>query len=174
MTKLGFRQFMNRSWESIWFDLGEDQEVLRKKLNGKWRNMLSNAEMKGLSTELSSDLQNFEWLANRCGQMLKDRGVSLPVKLYRQLNLEMISGQKMQILKAIFNQDPIAGICMVSHGNSATYLLGWSGEQGRRLKANHFFLWNAMMLLKNKVFVGLIWVALMRIVLQASVNSSLE
>ena len=43
---------------------------------------------------------------------------------------------------------------MASHGSAATYLLGWNGEEGRRLKANHFLLWNAMLLLKEQ---GIRW-----------------
>ena len=98
-TKLGFYQFTSRNWESIWFDLTEDQEVLRKNLNGKWRNMLSYAERQDLRFEADSDSQNFEWLINRCEKMMRERGESIPVKLYHQLLLELESEQPMHILK---------------------------------------------------------------------------
>ena len=82
--------------------------------------------------------------------MMKDRGESIPAKLYHQLLLEFESEQPMQIFKAFSEEEPLAGICIVSHGSAATYLLGWNGQKGRRLKANQFLLWNAMMLLKEQ------------------------
>ena len=60
----------------------------------------------------------------------------------------------MQIFKAFLDDELLAGICIVSHGPAATYLLGWNGEQGRSLKANQFLLWNAMMILKEQ---GIRW-----------------
>jgi lipid II:glycine glycyltransferase (peptidoglycan interpeptide bridge formation enzyme) len=39
---------------------------------------------------------------------------------------------------------PVAGICLARHGNAATYLLGWNGDEGRRYRANHYLLWEAI------------------------------
>ena len=150
MTNLGLYQPTCQSWESIWFDLAEDRGELRKRLNGKWRNMLSFAERQKLRFETHCDVQNFEWLVKLCDKMMKDRGESIPSKLYHQLLLEFESEQPMQIFKAFSGEEPLAGICIVSHGSAATYLLGWNGQKGRRLKANQFLLWNAMMLLKEQ------------------------
>jgi len=154
MTNLGLYQPTSRSWESIWFDLTEDRGELRNRLNGKWRNMLSFAERQNLRLEIHSDVQNFEWLIDRCYKMMKDRGESIPAKLFHQLLLEFQSEQPMQIFKAFSEEEPLAGICIVSHGSAATYLLGWNGDHGRSLKANQFLLWNAMMLLKEQ---GIRW-----------------
>jgi lipid II:glycine glycyltransferase (peptidoglycan interpeptide bridge formation enzyme) len=112
--------------------------------------MLSFAERQKLRFETHCDVQNFEWLVKLCDKMMKDRGESIPSKLYHQLLLEFESEQPMQIFKAFSGEEPLAGICIVSHGSAATYLLGWNGQKGRRLKANQFLLWNAMMLLKEQ------------------------
>ena len=157
MTKLSFYKFTFRSWESIWVDLDGDRSELRNRLNSKWRNKLSIAERQKLRFETHCDVHNFEWLVNRCYEMMKDRGKSIPSKLYHQLLLEFQSEQPMQILKAFSGDELLAGICIVSHGSAATYLLGWNGEQGRNLKANQFLLWNAIMLLKEQ---GIRWLDL--------------
>ena len=39
---------------------------------------------------------------------------------------------------------------MATHGNSATYLIGYNSIEGRNLKANHVLLWNAIVHLKKK------------------------
>lgn len=154
MVKLRFFQSTNRGWESSWVDLTYDKVHLREKLNSKWRNMLSYAENKGLRSESFSGSQNYEWLVHRCSQMMKERGETIPTAVYSRLLLEMQFEQPMQIFKAFLGSEPLAGICIVSHGNAATYLLGWNGPKGRNLKANQFLLWNAMMSLKEK---GIRW-----------------
>ena len=50
-AKEGIRQFTARSWESIRLDQSECREILRNNLKGKWRNMLTYAERKGLRSE---------------------------------------------------------------------------------------------------------------------------
>lgn len=47
-------------------------------------------------------------------------------------------------------------ICVALHGNSATYLIGWNGDVGRKLKANQFLLWNSIVILKKMDLGGLI------------------
>ena len=59
--------------------------------------------------------------------MMKDRGESIPAKLYHHLLLEFESEQPMQIFKVFSEEEPLAGICMVSLGSAATYLLGLNG-----------------------------------------------
>jgi len=86
--------------------------------------------------------------------MMIERGKPFPVKLYQQLQLDFKEEQPIQIFKVFSNKEPVAGICVVSHGSAATYLFGWNGEEGRRLNAHQFILWNTMMLLKQK---GIRW-----------------
>ena len=115
-----------------------------------------NCRKKNLRLETHYDVKNFEWLVNRCDKMMKERGESIPAKLYHQLLLEFEFEQPMQIFKAFSEDEPLAGICIVSHGSAATYLLGWNGNKGRSLKANQFLLWNAMMLLKQRTGYSLV------------------
>ena len=50
-AKNGIHQLTPRSWESIRLDQSECREILRNILKGKWRNMLTYAERKGLRSE---------------------------------------------------------------------------------------------------------------------------
>ena len=106
-----------------------------------------------------TDTQNFEWLVKRCAQMMKERGKQLPINLYHQLRMESEFVQSLQVLKVFSENKPIASICVVSHGSAATYLHGWNGEERRRLKANQFLLWNAMLVLKEQ---GIRWFDLVK------------
>jgi len=150
LSKIGFRQLRPKGWKSIWVDLTRDEQILRKGLNGKWRNMLVVAEKNEMNVTVSGDKLEFEWLLEQCDAMMKERGVSVPVALYRKLHQKMTkSEQPVLVFRAHSGDDAVAGICIVRHGNDATYLLGWNGDQGRRLNANHLLLWYAMLHLKK-------------------------
>jgi lipid II:glycine glycyltransferase (peptidoglycan interpeptide bridge formation enzyme) len=38
----------------------------------------------------------------------------------------------------------VAGVLIVRHGTSATYLVGWSGDDGRKARATNALLWAAL------------------------------
>lgn len=61
------------------------------------------------------------------------------------------------ILQAVHEDEPVAGICVFRHGSAATYLLGWNGGKGCKLKANQYLLWQAIMHLNQS---GLRWLDL--------------
>ena len=53
--------------------------------------------------------------------------------------------------------DSVAGILLARHGDAATYLIGWNGDDGRRLKANNRLLWQAVVELPR---LGVRWLDL--------------
>ena len=58
------------------------------------------------------------------------------------------------VYKAINNDKVIGSICIINHGNYATYLVGWTNIDGRKLNANYLLLWEAIKDLKNKNKLG--------------------
>jgi hypothetical protein len=155
MASLGFRQFSPRAWESAWLNLAPDLPVLRKGLDGKWRNMLNFAEKAGLTLEARNDDQAFEWILARYRELISEKGFSgSPISLLRSLRQHLpVDGQPI-ILRANHRNEAVAGICLVCHGAAATYLLGWNGNEGRKLKANQYLLWQAVVTLKQ---AGIRW-----------------
>ncbi|MGB0572571.1 MAG: GNAT family N-acetyltransferase [Alphaproteobacteria bacterium] len=49
---------------------------------------------------------------------------------------------------------PVAGVLLANQGKAATYLMGWTGDDGRDLRATHLPLWRAIELLKGDGFEG--------------------
>ena len=143
LAPLGLRKRNAPHWGSAWIDLSPSPEALRKGLDGKWRNMLVGAEKSGLTVECSSDL---DWLMTRYEALMQDKSFTgTPPHLIRALASES------QLLRAVTPEgEAVAGILLVRHGASATYLVGWSGDGGRRLKANNILLWQAMLVLKEQ------------------------
>ncbi len=155
MVDLGFRQFSPNAWESMWVDLGLELDTLRKRLDGKWRNMLSFSEKTVLTLEIGSDDQLFDWMMAQYQELMQERNFSgPPVDFLRALQKQLGDEDRLLILRAVHEGEPVAGICLARHGNEATYLLGWNGNKGRNLKANQYLLWQAILHLKQS---GLHW-----------------
>jgi GNAT acetyltransferase-like protein len=149
----GFRQFSPLAWESVWVDLGLDLVSLRKRLDGKWRNMLSFSERTALQLDIGRDDQSFEWMIAQYRKNMQDKNFLGPsVQLLRSLQGHLDMEMRPIILRALVAGDAVAGICLIPHGVSVTYLLGWNGSVGRNLKANQYLLWQAIVHLKQSGF----------------------
>lgn len=155
MTDLGYRQFSPGTWESVWVDLRGSLITLRQKLDGKWRNMLTFAEKAGLRLEVGSDDQSFQWMVARYRELMREKGFSgVSIDLLQALRKHLPAESQMIFMSAVREAEKVAGICLVRHGSAATYLLGWNGSEGRKLKANQYLLWQAVTFLKQS---GLDW-----------------
>lgn len=151
MLGLGLRRKSSRPWQSIFIDLTQSEAELSASLNGKWRNQLKSAEKKGLICKISDSENSASWMANRHDELMREKNFQGPstrlISLLRNKNHVESGGYF--VLQAVLNEEILAGISVVRHGNSATYLLGWNGDKGRRFNANNFLLWNAIIYLKQ-------------------------
>ncbi|RAU23602.1 hypothetical protein CU669_00400 [Paramagnetospirillum kuznetsovii] len=152
----GFRRRGGDPWCSAWIDLSQGPEALRKRLDGKWRNMLNAAEKSSLLVEASPDYR--PWMLARYCELLEDKGFgATPPALIEALAAHAHRPDDMLVLKASSGHDPVAGILLARHGNAATYLIGWNGDAGRKLKANNRLLWEAVVELPRR---GVRWLDL--------------
>jgi hypothetical protein len=150
LDELGFRQFSPIATESVWVDLARELEDLRKSINGKWRNMLVSAEKAGLALEVGSGDELLDWIIARYESLMEAKSFSgIGIGLLRALHKQAGPKEKLIVLRALHAGEAVAGICVARHGCAATYLLGWNGDAGRRLKANQFLLWQAIRHLKE-------------------------
>ncbi|MDQ6770848.1 MAG: bifunctional aminotransferase class I/II-fold pyridoxal phosphate-dependent enzyme/GNAT family N-acetyltransferase [Gemmatimonadota bacterium] len=158
MDELGFRQFSPLSWESVWVDLDVALNVLRARIEGKWRNMLSASEKTGMSLEVSADDESFEWLIAHYQGLMQEKGFTGPSpELLASLRQNLRDSDQLIVLRAVHGGEAVAAIALALHGTSATYLLGWNGTAGRKLKANQYLLWQAIIHLQRS---GLRWLDL--------------
>ncbi|MCB9096273.1 MAG: peptidoglycan bridge formation glycyltransferase FemA/FemB family protein [Arcobacter sp.] len=140
-------------WSSSWIDLSIHLEEIRKRLDGKWRNMLNASEKMELCLEEDWSCSNWELLKEKYNESMQEKkfkgiSVSLIDSIKNQSKLQ----KSFLILKAKNKDEFVAMICVALHGNSATYLIGWNGDVGRKLKANQFLLWNSIVILKKNGF----------------------
>ncbi|MEM1361270.1 MAG: GNAT family N-acetyltransferase [Pseudomonadota bacterium] len=125
-------------------DLREGKIARRGRMHGKWRNRLAKAEAEGLQitrTALPTDPNH--WL-------LRAEADQARARRYKRLPIAFTTrwascGGKTagQVFTVMRNGNPIAAMLILSHGSCASYHIGWSGPEGRRLNAHSLALWHA-------------------------------
>lgn len=139
-----------KPYQTIWLDLRPDLETLRANLHQKWRNALNKSEKKDLILDLDMRGDSLSFLLrNYMDDRLKKNYPGPSPKMVNALCEFTIPRQECFILNAIHDQDIVASILILKHGQSATYQIGWNGSFGRDASAHHFLLWNALGLLKD-------------------------
>ena len=138
-----------KPYQTIWLDLTKAEAVLRADLDRRWRNHLSKAERAGLRVEWDGKGAALSWL-------LKHHDAHRTIKNFRAASpkfIRLMAGffaprGDMLVGQAFLGNEPVAGVLFFRHGVSATYQVGWSGEEGRKTNAHHLLLWQGALALK--------------------------
>ncbi len=145
-------------YQSIWIDLSTDEEARRTQLKQNWRNALNQAGRRDTVVEARSDVLTFNWLMKCYDQDRKSKAYQGPtVGVLTSLYRFCKPRGEVMILTANRSHRPIAGILIFGHGQSATYQIGWTDDEGRDARAHQLLLWNAIAKLKDE---GRVWLDL--------------
>jgi hypothetical protein len=141
LAEAGFRR-AGEGYRSILVDL----PARRPQLRATWRHALQRAEGEDVAVEIDRHGRSaLPWLLQHCEFDRKLRGYRGPsAKLALELVLAARPAGEALVLIASRGEERIAGILVIRHGDTATYLVGWTGADGRRLGATHLLLWRAM------------------------------
>ena len=136
-------------YSTTWVDLRQELQELRSGLRQKWRNSLHQAERSGLAVETDASCQHLDWLLERhTADMAERQYVGPSAALIRKLHKLGQPVGMTQILRARRDGKTVAGILVARHGKTATYLVGWTSEEGRSSRAHHLLMWQALEHLK--------------------------
>ena len=139
-------------YSTVLLDLTQALSTLKAQLEGKWRNRLNKvlANVK-LQVHVQASLKRCDWLL---GQELAQREAKkfhgLPadfVKAY--ITCAADHRQAFVVAYAELGKNTVGGMLFLIHGRVASYHVGWSDEEGRRLNAHNALLWQAMAYLKD-------------------------
>ena len=151
LTQTGFKRIEADSYSSIWLDLEQSEEDLRANLKRNWRNHLNQSEKKNLALEIDTEGDHLSWL-------LKHSEMDKILKEFKGPSPEMVSRLRwftkdrgdFLLLRATKNNEPIGAILIFLHEASATYLVGWNSQDGRRERAHNYLIWQAILELKKR------------------------
>lgn len=148
LEEAGFRR-AGDGYRSIVVDLARAEPERRARMRPSARQRLRQAEQAGLEIEVDRQGKaTLPWLLQRYDieKRLKGyRGPSLPLALH--LMKAARKNNEGLVLLARHGEERIAGILVIRHGDTATYQIGWTGAEGRRLQATYLLLWRAMEIL---------------------------
>lgn len=126
-------------------DLSQTQDALAARLSPKWRNRLRHGQSQGLvirRTPFRGDPRH--WL-------LRAEAAQARHLWYQPLPPTMIAAMAAarpgaaQLFTAYRRGEAIAAMLFLRHGAAATYQIGWSSAEGRRLSAGPALMWRAML-----------------------------
>lgn len=138
---------------TVMIDLTRQTDELRAAMDGKWRNRLAAAERSALRVQRNGTRPaQYRWLVDREATQRTDRAYrALPhgfVEAFQ--NACGDTRDAVLTLRADLGRDAAAAMMFLVHGEAATYHLGWSGDEGRKLGAHNLLLWQAVQELKAR------------------------
>ncbi len=139
------------SYRTIVVSLRESPEVMRKRLNQKWRNQLNGAEKNKLNLEVSSSMDAYREFVSLYDEMWQRKKFETSVDIgeFGRMQAALSGKNRMHIFIARKDAQPIGALVCSLQGNTSIYLLGATNDRGRELKAAYYLHWQAMQCLKN-------------------------
>ena len=152
-----FSQFANGRLNDARFertsllDLAPPLDVLRKRLDQKWRNQLNRAEKNGLEIAAGDDVETYRSFLDLYRQMWArkrfEEGVD--VEEFGRMQAVLPKGQRMQVLICLQEKTPVAGMVYSAMGNLGIYLLGATSDNGLKAKGAYLLQWTAIKWLRE-------------------------
>ena len=141
---------MITGYSSVWLDLRRPLEKVEAGLDQKWRNALRGAERSKLKVQVTRAGRALDWLLEQHDAFRRSRGFRAPSPaLIRGFAAASARKSDVTIVTAALGSDRVAGALFLTHGNAATYYVGWSGPRGRETDAQTLLLWRGIETLKE-------------------------
>ncbi len=140
-------------YSTVLIDLTQTSEQLRAAKEGRWRNRLVAAERSGLNIiQTGANPAQYGWLLEEEQTQRKSKSFyGLPLEFVeRYINARAQTTKTTLILHAELNQERVAAMLFLIHGNAATYHVGWSNAVGRDTNAHNLLLWRAFEALRER------------------------
>jgi lipid II:glycine glycyltransferase (peptidoglycan interpeptide bridge formation enzyme) len=140
-------------YSTVTLDLTPDEAGMRERMDRKWRNRvfrpLRSAQ---LSVQFKADMRDCKFLLQReLDQRIARNFHGLPTDFVPAfIDGHESPAQGYLVATTRHEGRTIASMLFLMHGQSATYYIGWSDEEGRKLSAHNVMLWQAMLHLKKK------------------------
>lgn len=143
LAEAGFhRLFSARVMAELPLDPSAD--VMAARLTQKWRNRLRHGQAQGLV------IRRRPMPPDKRFWLFKAEALQSLRKWYQPLPAEMIAAMaackpgSVQVFTAYHMGRRVAAMLFLRHGREATYQIGWSAPEGRRLSAGPALMWRAM------------------------------
>ena len=129
-------------------------EQLRRNLDPKWRNKLTQSEKKGLQVVAGSGTDEYRTFCRMYVQMRerKSFGTTVDIEEFKRIQEDLPENHRMRILICEQHGVPVAGLVASAMGDSAIYLLGATSNDGLNAKGAYLLQWTLIQWLQENGF----------------------
>jgi lipid II:glycine glycyltransferase (peptidoglycan interpeptide bridge formation enzyme) len=137
-------------------DLKPSIGELRRNLDAKWRNKLTQSEKKGLRVVVGNGTDEYRTFCRMYNEMRQRKAfeTTVDVEEFGRLQEELPEPHRMRIVICEQDSIPVAGIVVSAMGDSAIYLLGATSDNGLNAKGAYLLQWTMIQWLKEN---GIKW-----------------
>lgn len=152
-----FRQELRspaNTYRTFVLDLAPTIEQLRKNLDAKWRNKLTQSEKKELRVFAGNGIDDYGTFCRMYNEMWKRKAfeTTVDVEEFGRLQADLPEAHRMRILICEQNGVPVAGVVVSAIGDSAIYVLGATSDDGLNAKGAYLLQWTMVQWLKENGF----------------------
>ncbi len=148
-------------YSTVMVNLSNDEEALRRALQGNWRNRLVKAEraLAGASQgpsrwslHLNASMGPTRTVLKQEGLQRSARGFSgLPLGFIEQfIGAHKDANRAFLLARVDVGSELAAGLIFLLHGSRATYHIGWGNDLSRQNNLHTLLMWRAMLELKRR------------------------
>lgn len=134
-------------YASAWLDLRRDQDALLAGLQGKWRAALRKAEREGLTISRDTKARQKQAALLLYDVFRRKKRFVGPTGDFIAA-LDAADSGALLSLSARRGDRLVAGVILLRHGASATYVAAWTSDAGRAGQAHNLLLWHGIEQLK--------------------------
>ena len=148
----GLRRVMT-GYSTVMIDLRQELDTLRQGLEGKWRNRLVKAQAhEGVTVQIGAHRKQCQALLLREGEQRKTKNFyGLPTAFVdAYIEAHERADKAFVLCSAQLAGEPLASMLFLLHGRSASYYIGWSSPEGRKLNMHNLLMWRAIEHLKGQ------------------------
>lgn len=152
LRDLGLRKLKHPSYSSGLLDISLERQDLLSNLKKKWRYSLKQAQKLELRTDILKGDSNEVKILIESYKKLQKRNNFLGISdaLIKELAKQCGNGWQFTLLisykaKDLEAKEPLGTVVYVRHGNTSTYFIGLTSQEGRNLNVNYVLLWQAIL-----------------------------
>jgi hypothetical protein len=138
-------------YRTIRVDLTPAPELIRKRLDQKWRNQLNAAERNGLTIREGSGDDLFAEFTAIYRELLarKQFDTTVDIDEFARIQRALPEPLKMRILLCEKDGKRLAGLVGAAIGDTGVYLLGATSSEGMKAKGSYLLQWRMMQWLRE-------------------------
>jgi Acetyltransferase (GNAT) domain len=149
----GFRLRQRRGWQSGRVDLTRTEADIWSGFSSAFRNRYRQSVKAGARLRVAEDAAAYDWMLERHVANMRAKRFKGPSPTPLRA-LRAAAPENVLVFQLLDGDRAVAGMSVVRFGAYAEYHVGWFGEDGRRLNAGNFLMWEIMKEMKHRGVVS--------------------